>query len=115
LVDWLNRTETLDNDLRDLARYLNINYRERPKQRIGSKKDYRVYYNDELIDLVCQTWRNELELFGYDFDGIKRRSLSFKRRISRREKESVKYFWKDDCLAIHEDFRNRYSADKLKV
>ncbi len=112
LADWLNRTETLDNDLRDLARYLNINYRKRPKQRIGSNKDYRVYYNDELIDLVRQTWRDELELFGYDFDGIKGGSLSFKRRISRREKESVKYFWKDDCLAIHEDFRNRYLADK---
>jgi hypothetical protein len=50
---------------------LNYKYNTSGKRRLpyGRMDDYRMYYNDELIELVNNFCKIELELFGYEFDG----------------------------------------------
>jgi hypothetical protein len=68
VVDWINCTATLDRDLRDMAQYFAIGYRAGKPQREGPRADYRSYYSDALVDLVSETWRREIALFGFNFD-----------------------------------------------
>jgi hypothetical protein len=37
----------------------------------GSRhNDYRAYYDDALIEAVGALYRRDLDLFGYQFDGV---------------------------------------------
>lgn len=102
IVDWLNRVETLDSDLKKLAEYRGISYSRKEKQRIGKREmDYRYYYNDSLIDLVYKTWGRELKLFGYDFNGLDINKAIIKRSIPSRQKKNIKYKWQEDRLFIN--------------
>jgi hypothetical protein len=69
IVDWINRTSLLDQDLPEMARRYGLSHRSRDSQRVSVKSDYRLFYTDKLISLVYQTWAREIELFGFDFDG----------------------------------------------
>jgi hypothetical protein len=100
VVDWVNRQETLDEDLASLAPREGLEYRKKAPQRVGATSDYRRFYNDELIELVSKTWGRELSLFGYDLDGCSAAPGLLGREISKEQKGSIKYFWKDDKLAV---------------
>lgn len=69
LPDWVLRNETLDMDLRRFAKDLDLTYNQSSPQKVGNRKDYRFYYNTELVDLVEQSYERELRMFGYSFDG----------------------------------------------
>ncbi|MDH4129786.1 MAG: sulfotransferase family 2 domain-containing protein [Spirochaetota bacterium] len=101
IVDWINYNERLDEDLEKMAQHLNIQYIKKEKQRVGKDKDYRSFYNDELIELVYKTWGRELKLFGFTFDGTDYEKAYLKNLISAEQKEKYKYFWLDDCLTIN--------------
>lgn len=98
VVDWLNRTNTLDSDLHLLARKLNLYYKKREKQKVSKRNDYRNYYNDELINLVYDTWGRELKLFGFDFDNSICDNAILKREIESDIKKRIKYLYKEDVL-----------------
>lgn len=100
IVDWINQTESLDEDLAALAKYRKVGYRTRAKQRVGKHEDYRSYYTDKLIDLVSTTWRRELELFGYNFDGPINGVDRLYRNIKPHQKSSIEYFWGQDKLLV---------------
>jgi hypothetical protein len=51
-----------------------------------------------LIEIVYRTWGRELDLFGYDFDGIKPGPNSYYQAVSVESKNQVKYFWESDKL-----------------
>jgi len=102
VVDSLIRTETLDNDLKELAKDRNIKYQKKQKQRVVKHKDYRLYYNDTLRDLVYETWGRELKLYGYDFDGLNLNSAIIKKVVDKSLKELVKYDWKKNLLFINQ-------------
>jgi len=102
IVDWINRTENLDEDLKALAKYKNLSYSRKEKQRLGvRKRDYKSYYNDELIELVYKTWGRELKLFGYTFEGLDIENAILKRKIESSQKDNIKYFWEKDKLIIN--------------
>jgi len=102
IVDWINRTETLDEDLKAMAKYKHLNYSKKEKQRVGVRdRDYRSYYNDKLIELVYNTWGRELKLFGYTFEGLNIQKAVLKRKIDFSEKGNINYFLKDDRLIIN--------------
>jgi len=102
IVDWINRTETLDEDLKALAKYKNLSYSRKEKQRVGvRKRDYRKYYNDRLVELVYKTWGRELNLFGYTFEGQNLEKAVLKRKIELPQKKNIKCFWKKDKLIIN--------------
>jgi hypothetical protein len=113
IVDWLNRTETLDEDLEALAEYLRINYRKGSRQRVGEHQDYRSYYNDSLIELVYQTWGRELRLFGYNFEGFDITSAILKRKIDKRIKKMVTYDWATDSLVVQNQLVTNNNIHKL--
>ncbi len=100
-VDWLNRTESLDEDLKALARTRGLTFNQRERQRVGGVKDYRSYYNDALIDLVRSTWGREMSLFGFDFDGEASFAPILGREISRETKQCVSYDWFSDTLIVN--------------
>ncbi len=101
VVDWLNRTESLDGDLENLANRRMLTFRRQKKQRVGIKKDYRSFYNDALVDLVGQTWGRELELFGYNFDGEVANAGILGRTITSKQREGVTYNWASDICIVN--------------
>jgi len=64
------------------------------------RKEYRVYYSDELIDLVYQTWGAELSLFGYDFEGSYPDRAILPKVINSTLRDRVHYNWAIDELTI---------------
>lgn len=100
LVDWINRNETLDADLADLAVLLKLRYRRQPPQRVGTKGSYLDHYDDALSELVETTWGRELKLFGYTRTGSDPAKAVLGRRIDPAVKGAVKYWWDSDRLVV---------------
>lgn len=101
VVNWLNRTKTLDDDLEQLAKHLGVNYNRKPRQRIGKQCDYRSLYTDTLIDLVSTTWAREMRLFGFKFDSSSFDKSYLKNLLTPDVRNSVKYYWSDDRLLVN--------------
>lgn len=101
IVDWINRSECLDSDLEQLAHKYELPFHPQEKQRVGHKTDYRTYYTDELIDLVYETWGRELDLFGYDFNGLKQPTTGLYHSVDSKTKRSVRYILDKDELSIN--------------
>jgi hypothetical protein len=98
-VDWLNRMEYLDNDLKALAKFTGLSYKRRKKRRVGKRKKYQSYYTDSLIELVNRTWGREMRLYGYDYTGYHPEMAIIKREIDTKTKSMVKYNLSDDRLS----------------
>jgi hypothetical protein len=101
VVDWINRTETLDQNLEILANKLSLSFHQRSKQRQGKHEDYRSYYTDELFDLVSNVWKREIQLFGFSIGGIDLDKAVLKNMITTDEKNSIKYYWSKDQLVVN--------------
>lgn len=99
MVDWFCRNESLHDDLTQLAKAKRLAYTQRPKQRVGKRRDYRTYYDDRLVDLVYQTWGRELALYGYGFDGPNDDAL-LHGPIDASTRRAVRYTWHDDTMTI---------------
>lgn len=96
LIDWANRMETLDSDLEAMAKEKNLSYIKAEKQRVNplsKKKDYRSFYNSELTELVQKTWKFDLDLFGYHFDGYDPEKALIRNKVSPELKNKIKYSW----------------------
>jgi hypothetical protein len=97
-VDWITRTETLDNDLEDLARFTGVNYAQSERQRTSGIQDYRAHYNAALVELVSETWGRELDLYGYTFDGLDLDSARLRNQMDEEARQPVRYDWTSDTL-----------------
>ena len=76
LIDYLAYFETLEEDFRRIARHLKINA-EIGQHNTNPGLHYRDIYNDRSRDIVAQIYSTDIQLFGYDFDGIaKRRTIA---------------------------------------
>ncbi len=116
IVDWINRTETLDSDLEKLATIYGVHYTQENKQRVGHRTDYRSYYTEALTQLVFDTWGRELTLFGYEFDKIQPSLKVLYQAISEEQKENTSYFWNTDKFVpnLPDDFSTRLSLEKKR-
>ncbi|MDD9868994.1 MAG: sulfotransferase family 2 domain-containing protein [Gammaproteobacteria bacterium] len=71
LVDFIVHLENIEEDMKMVCQRLNIPFSGVPhinKGRISC--DYRDYYDDEAREVVGNWFREDLEQFGYDFDGL---------------------------------------------
>lgn len=68
-VDYLGRFERLDTDFKYIADRLGC-AATLPKSNSSARKSYKDYYDDETKEIVGAVYRQDLELIGYDFDGI---------------------------------------------
>jgi len=100
VVDWFNRTETLDDDLTELAAQFGKQFIRRDRQRVGVHDDYRNYYTDSLIELVHKTWSRELSLLGYQFDGPNEPSTGLYLSVKPEVKKSIRYLLDEDRLIV---------------
>ena len=101
LPKWICRTESLDKDLHDLAKYKGLKYKKKEKQRISMRKrNYKHYYNDNLIGIVEKTWKRELKLYGYDYNGLDISRATIKRKVNKHQQKKIKYSWETNKLII---------------
>jgi tetratricopeptide (TPR) repeat protein len=68
IVDWVNRTEDIAADLNAFLGAQGL-----PERAVGMlnrkvEEDHRSYYTSALVDLVAATWRDDIRLFGFDFE-----------------------------------------------
>ena len=69
LVDYVGRFETLQADVARISSRLNVAVSLEHFHK-SKHRDYRGYYNSRTIELVAKISRDDIELFGYDFDGV---------------------------------------------
>ena len=65
------RCETLDDDMKKLFDDLGVKFPNILAENKSPEYDYRDFYDDETIDLVGQAYSQDIELLGYNFDGVK--------------------------------------------
>jgi len=117
---WLLRQETLDDDLKAMADFYNINYRKKERQRVGGHANYKEFFDDQLVELVYKTWGRELRLYGYEFTGRIKNYPSLSGMIDDENRENVRYTWSSDSLSINgkeisERFFIQQPLIKLKI
>jgi len=69
IVDFVGRFETLGDDFAIVCQRLGIDV-ALPHTNKARHRDYREYYDDKLAEMVGQHWRQDVGLFGYEFDGL---------------------------------------------
>jgi hypothetical protein len=69
LVDFVGHYERLKKDFDRICARLNLSTKL-PHANVSAHRDYRTYYTPETRDLVAKHFQRDIELFGYDFDGI---------------------------------------------
>ncbi len=99
LIDWLNRTEQVDDDLPRMCEIRRFSYRGVGQLNKEVSKDWRGYYDDALIDLAWRTWAREVAMFGYDQDGGYTENALLHRDVSR-FKPRLSYDWRDDTVRL---------------
>jgi hypothetical protein len=67
LTDYLGRVEQMQQSYDEIAARIGIPARPLEKINTSSRRNYRDYYNQELIDGVAKLYARDLELFGYEF------------------------------------------------
>jgi hypothetical protein len=70
LVDAVGRFERLADDAARIFRSIGVDLKPLPHIGQFTRKDYRQYYDDESRRKVEAHWARDLDLFGYDFDGL---------------------------------------------
>jgi hypothetical protein len=70
LVDLIGRFERLEQDARRIFASLRVELAPLPDVGRFTRRDYREFYDDSTRDRVAEHWARDLELFGYDFDGL---------------------------------------------
>jgi hypothetical protein len=68
IVDYVGRYETLTQDFDYVCRVLKIKA-SLPYLNSSKHKDYRSYYTEDTRKLVEKHFKEDIELFGYTFDG----------------------------------------------
>lgn len=66
IVNWINRNESLDQDMGKLAKFLNFKYKAGKPKRKGPTKELYKYFDDKLTDSVFNCYKREFSLFGYE-------------------------------------------------
>lgn len=73
LVDFIGRTERLQQDFDTACQKIGIPSTELPQKRVAKNrdKDYRSYYRDDTAELVAKHFARDIEMLGYRFDPTK--------------------------------------------
>lgn len=69
LVDFIGKFENLEDDFMKVCQILGLKDTHLPhvNKSPRHKTSYREYYNEKTKDLVYQAYRNDIELFDYEF------------------------------------------------
>jgi hypothetical protein len=67
IVDFVGRYERLADDFKHVCDTIGVDARL-PHLNKSDHRDYRSYYNDEMIEMISNGYREDIEFFGYSFD-----------------------------------------------
>ena len=71
IVNFVGRFETLQQSVSTINEQLGVQINIGNKRNTSRHRDYRTYYNSELIRIVQTRYRPDIEFFGYQFDGVR--------------------------------------------
>lgn len=71
IVDFIGRYETLEQDFAAVCDQVGLKY-HLPHLNTSSHRDYKALYTPKTSALVAEAFREDIEFFGYTFDGLKR-------------------------------------------
>jgi len=71
IVDFIGHYETLAADFAKVCARLKIQA-ELPHANASEHRDYRTYYTPETREFVAKQFQRDIEMFGYDFDGLRK-------------------------------------------
>ena len=67
-IDYLGRLESIDRDLFEIFRILDIPLVDIPRKNVSSGNNpYWHYYDNELVEKVYQIYHRDIQIFGYDY------------------------------------------------
>jgi hypothetical protein len=69
LVSFIGRYERLEADFREIARRIGVDA-QLPMLNVSNLRPYPTYYTSPGVRLVARTYREDIERFGYAFDGV---------------------------------------------
>ena len=69
MVSHLLRAESLQADFDALCKALSLPHVTLETRNASEHRDYREYYDEELVQRVAERYRVDIDLFGYRFDG----------------------------------------------
>ena len=72
IIDHFGYFETIEEDFRAIAARLGVDASLGHVNR-SQREDYRAAYSPAAIERVAEVYRQDIEAFGYDFDGIRTR------------------------------------------
>ena len=99
VADWVVRTEYLAEDLRALSKAVPLVVDLGPARNVRSKGDYRDAYSSTLVDLVSNHWRDDIALYGFDFENGYSDTAVLRGDV-RAMKGRVSYKWRDNRLSV---------------
>lgn len=69
------RFEHIDDDISNYFQQIIL----LPKKNVTSARyDYREIYNDELIEIITETFNDDIDYFGFEFDGPAKRNIAMR-------------------------------------
>lgn len=68
-VDFIGYLEDYTNDFNKIKRLLGVEG-ELQKLNVSKRRDYKEYYNDATLQIVADAYRDDINLFGYDFNNM---------------------------------------------
>jgi hypothetical protein len=71
LVDYIGRYETLEDEMAEIARRLDLGDRTSlPRKNAVPRADWRTYYDDHTFELIGRAYAEDVRLFGYHDGGL---------------------------------------------
>ncbi|MCX7553458.1 sulfotransferase family 2 domain-containing protein [Marinicella sp. S1101] len=68
--DYIGKLETLDESLEVIAKFTGLNFEHLPHINKIQRRDYRNYYDDDLVSRVGSLWFDDIRNFDYQFDKV---------------------------------------------
>lgn len=69
IVDFVGRVETIDDDFARVCETIGLPPLRLPHRNRSRHRNYRGYYTNETRELVARAFTQDIEMFGYGFDG----------------------------------------------
>jgi hypothetical protein len=67
-LDYIGRFENLNEDFKEACKLMNIAPITLPHASKGTETDYREDYDKESINIIRESYKEEIELFSYSFE-----------------------------------------------
>jgi len=70
--DFVGHMENLESDMKFVLNKIGVPYSHIPKLNTTKHKNYKQYYNDKSIEKIYNLYNQDIEYFGYTFEGLKK-------------------------------------------